>query len=193
MSEHYGDCVPGGALRIGTDDVTALNGELLQKHYKYARPGVEATPWDTREMSIKDPFGNRLVFSEPVARPAGQAGPSMTPLGATSRWVAANRALETESTDPLYRDRFARELAGIDGPAMMSAMRTSMGLMPSSDPDPYLPIRTKFLDDALLRVLRSSNRAGRSRRPLAGRARRRRLRRRTSDGVPDRGVIDVSR
>ena len=42
------------------------------------------------------------------------AGPitSMTGVGLTSRWVAANRALETEHAQPLYRDPLARDLAG---------------------------------------------------------------------------------
>ena len=34
----------------------------------YAKPGVEETPWGSREMSIKDPFGNRVVFVEEVRR-----------------------------------------------------------------------------------------------------------------------------
>lgn len=64
LSEHYGDCVPGSAIRIETDNVDALNRELNGRHYKYAHPGVGDTPWNTREMGIKDPFGNRVVFSQ---------------------------------------------------------------------------------------------------------------------------------
>lgn len=64
LSEHYGDCVPGSAIRIDTDDIDALHGEFSDKRYKYARPGVNATPWGTREINIKDPFGNRVVFSQ---------------------------------------------------------------------------------------------------------------------------------
>ena len=66
LSEHHGDCIPGGAIRIDCDNIDALHSEFIQKKYKYARPGVENTPWRTREMSIKDPFGNRVVFSQPV-------------------------------------------------------------------------------------------------------------------------------
>jgi len=69
LSEHYNDCTPGGALRIDTDAVESLNRELLQKDYKYAKPGVGDTPWQTREMNIKDPFGNRIVFSQPIGPP----------------------------------------------------------------------------------------------------------------------------
>lgn len=64
VSEHHGDCSPGGAVRIEVEDVSALHAELSAKRYKYARPGVERTPWNTREMTITDPFGNRVVLWE---------------------------------------------------------------------------------------------------------------------------------
>jgi uncharacterized glyoxalase superfamily protein PhnB len=66
LSEHYGDGTPGAALRIETDDVDAFQTELMSKRYKYARPGVEDMPWGTRDMSIKDPFGNRLTFTSAI-------------------------------------------------------------------------------------------------------------------------------
>jgi catechol 2,3-dioxygenase-like lactoylglutathione lyase family enzyme len=65
VSEHHGDCSPGSALRIPVDDVEALHAELGAKDYRYAKPGIEDTPWNTREMSIKDPFGNRVTFFSP--------------------------------------------------------------------------------------------------------------------------------
>lgn len=67
LSEHHGDCCPGAALRIEVDDVDALHAELAAKHYGYARPGIDDTPWGSREMAIKDPFGNRLVFTGAVS------------------------------------------------------------------------------------------------------------------------------
>jgi uncharacterized glyoxalase superfamily protein PhnB len=63
LSEHHGDGSPGAALRIETSDLEAFHSELLSKKYKYARPGIETMPWGTREMSVKDPFGNRLTFA----------------------------------------------------------------------------------------------------------------------------------
>jgi catechol 2,3-dioxygenase-like lactoylglutathione lyase family enzyme len=66
LSEHHGDCTPGGAIRIETDDIAALNRKFLQADYKHARPGVEQTPWKTKEMKLTDPFGNRLIFFERV-------------------------------------------------------------------------------------------------------------------------------
>ena len=62
LSEHHGDATPGSALRVMVDDVDALQRELILKQYKFARPGAEDMPWGTRDMSIKDPFGNRLTF-----------------------------------------------------------------------------------------------------------------------------------
>ena len=47
----------------------------------------------------------------------------MTPVGLTSRWIAASRALETESESPLFSYPFARMLSGDVGFAMMAATR----------------------------------------------------------------------
>jgi catechol 2,3-dioxygenase-like lactoylglutathione lyase family enzyme len=66
LSEHYGDCSPGAAVRIDTGDLDAFHAELSARQYKYARPGINEQPWG-REVSVKDPFGNRLVFSAPPA------------------------------------------------------------------------------------------------------------------------------
>lgn len=49
-------------------DDLAFHRELSAKEYKYARPGIEPMPWGTREMSVKDPFGNRLTFSTAADR-----------------------------------------------------------------------------------------------------------------------------
>lgn len=67
LSEHYGDASPGAALRIESDDLDAFQQQLLAANYKHARPQVEPTPWGTREMTVRDPFGNRLVFTSPEA------------------------------------------------------------------------------------------------------------------------------
>lgn len=67
LSEHHGDSCPGSAMRIETSDIESLHAELTAKHYKYARPGIEEMPWGTRDMSVRDPFGNRLTFTAPVA------------------------------------------------------------------------------------------------------------------------------
>jgi uncharacterized glyoxalase superfamily protein PhnB len=64
LSEHYGDSSPGSAVRIETTELDAFQQELAAKRDKYARPGPpQDTPWGTRELVIRDPFGNRLVFA----------------------------------------------------------------------------------------------------------------------------------
>ena len=66
LSEHHGDACPGGAVTIAVSDVDALARELAEKDYRYAKPGVEETPWRTRDLTVVDPFGNRLVFSQAI-------------------------------------------------------------------------------------------------------------------------------
>lgn len=66
LSEHHGDASPGAALRIETTGLDAFQKTLLAKQYRYARPDIEETPWGSRDMSIRDPFGNRLTFTETV-------------------------------------------------------------------------------------------------------------------------------
>jgi uncharacterized glyoxalase superfamily protein PhnB len=67
LSEHHGDCSPGSAMRIDTDDLDGYHAELTAKQYKYYRLGIELMPWGTRDMSVKDPFGNRLTFTAPIS------------------------------------------------------------------------------------------------------------------------------
>lgn len=67
LTEHHGDCCPGAAMRIQTSDVDAYQRELIAKQYGYARPGVDDTPWGSRDMSVKDPFGNRLTFTSAIS------------------------------------------------------------------------------------------------------------------------------
>ena len=64
LSEHHGDASPGAAVRIQAQGIDAYQQQLQAKDYRYAKPDVEDTPWGSREMSIKDPFGNRVVFVE---------------------------------------------------------------------------------------------------------------------------------
>lgn len=66
LSEHHGDGAPGSHLRIKVEDIAALHRELTAKKYRFARPGLEATPWKTKEVTVADPFGNRLTFYEDV-------------------------------------------------------------------------------------------------------------------------------
>jgi uncharacterized glyoxalase superfamily protein PhnB len=67
LSEHHGDGSPGAAMRIETNDLEAFHQQLLAKDYKYARPGIDEMPWGSRDMSVRDPFGNRLTFTSAIS------------------------------------------------------------------------------------------------------------------------------
>ena len=67
LSEHHGDCSPGAALRIEASELTKFQQQLLAKQYKYARPNIVETPWGSQDMSINDPFGNRLTFTNAIS------------------------------------------------------------------------------------------------------------------------------
>ncbi|MDN3556259.1 glyoxalase superfamily protein [Halomonas maura] len=66
LSEHHGDASPGTTLRIEAREIAAFHRELLGAGYRYARPALEAMPWGSSEMSIADPFGNRLIFTSAI-------------------------------------------------------------------------------------------------------------------------------
>ncbi|MDQ3843071.1 MAG: glyoxalase superfamily protein [Bacteroidota bacterium] len=67
LSEHHGDCCPGA--RVFIEDFKGLEAyhkRLLEKKYKYNRPGIEVPFYDSHalEMTVIDPFANRLSFVE---------------------------------------------------------------------------------------------------------------------------------
>lgn len=68
LTEHHGDCCPGAAIRVEVENLELLHSKLFSKQYKFARPGIETTPWHTREVRVGDPFGNRIVFYENVGK-----------------------------------------------------------------------------------------------------------------------------
>ena len=70
--------------------------------------------------------------------------------------AAANRALETDLARPLYRDPFARHLAGDLGWALLGAMRRASWPGYATGPEPYLTVMTRFFDDALRQVVAES-------------------------------------
>jgi uncharacterized glyoxalase superfamily protein PhnB len=64
LSEHHGDCCPGSAVIAYVDDLDAYHAEVTRKGYGFMRPGLENMPWGVRWMSVTDPFGNRIHFSD---------------------------------------------------------------------------------------------------------------------------------
>ncbi|MBS1910903.1 MAG: SAM-dependent methyltransferase [Bacteroidetes bacterium] len=75
------------------------------------------------------------------------------PVSMTSRWVAAARAIESRRPDRLFNDPYAEVLAGSEGFDFMARMAAATG-MPAVDgtspENPYIAIRTRFIDDVIL-------------------------------------------
>ena len=67
LTEHHGDCCPGAALRIEAVGLEAFQRELTAKQYKYSRPAIQEMPWGTKDMTVTDPFGNRLTFTDAIS------------------------------------------------------------------------------------------------------------------------------
>ncbi len=66
LSEHHGDGTPGTNVYVeGIDNLRAYNKQLLDKEYKYMRPGIEPAFWNENIlcMTVIDPFGNRIIFT----------------------------------------------------------------------------------------------------------------------------------
>lgn len=67
LSEHSGDGSPGTNVFIDNfEGLQAYHQELLQKAYKYNRPGIEAPFYDPEALEVKliDPFHNLLILVE---------------------------------------------------------------------------------------------------------------------------------
>lgn len=66
LTEHFGDASPGAHVRIEVDDVGGFASDLAAKCYRYAKPGKpELQPWGTIEITLTDPFANRLTYFSP--------------------------------------------------------------------------------------------------------------------------------
>jgi methyltransferase (TIGR00027 family) len=82
---------------------------------------------------------------------------AMDSLGMTSRLVAAARERESKRADHLFNDPFAGALAGDEGRAMLAMAESVPRQVGSSAPteNPYLSIRTRFLDDVVRNAIQS--------------------------------------
>ena len=64
LSEHHGDGTPGTHVFIRCTGVEAYHKELIDKKYKYNRPGIGETFYGSLAFTVNDPFNNRITFSE---------------------------------------------------------------------------------------------------------------------------------
>jgi catechol 2,3-dioxygenase-like lactoylglutathione lyase family enzyme len=63
LSEHHGDGTPGTAIFCEMSGIAELHHELIDKRYRYYRPGLESEPWGLT-MTVQDGFGNKITFCE---------------------------------------------------------------------------------------------------------------------------------
>jgi hypothetical protein len=64
LSEHHGDANPGAKVFIEFSNIADYHHLLTNKNYKFNKPGLEKSHWDTICMEVIDPFGNKLLFNE---------------------------------------------------------------------------------------------------------------------------------
>jgi uncharacterized glyoxalase superfamily protein PhnB len=64
LSEHHGDSTPGSSVFIWGEGVADYHQELIDKNYKYNRPGLEKTFYDAISFTVHDPFGNKVILNE---------------------------------------------------------------------------------------------------------------------------------
>ena len=66
LSEHSGDGTPGSVVYVTAHGVAELHRELLDKPYKYLRPGLDEGPAGGASVCLLDPFGNTLRIEERI-------------------------------------------------------------------------------------------------------------------------------
>ncbi len=76
-------------------------------------------------------------------------GPAIRNISDTARWVAFYRAIETERSDAIFQDPYARKLAGERGEQIVHALKRGRGQ------SWVMVVRTKLIDDILLQILKS--------------------------------------
>ncbi|MGH9709616.1 MAG: class I SAM-dependent methyltransferase [Candidatus Acidiferrales bacterium] len=74
-------------------------------------------------------------------------GPAIRNVSDTARWVAFYRAMETERADAIFRDPYARKLAGARGEEIVNTLRGGKRQAWA------MIVRTALLDDMLLRTI----------------------------------------
>lgn len=77
----------------------------------------------------------------------------MDPIATTGLYTAMLRARESARPDRLFSDTFAEALAGSQGNDVLAWMEASS---PGASQNPVVPIRTRFFDDTLERILAES-------------------------------------
>ena len=64
LSEHHGDGTPGSVVYVHMTGVRELHRELNDKKYRHNHPGLQQQEWGMTELTVIDPFNNRITFGE---------------------------------------------------------------------------------------------------------------------------------
>lgn len=75
LSEHHGDATPGSAVRIEIPDVQRLQRDLVDSPVYPLRIGLDSEPWGD-DLTVPDPFGNRIIFHTPRSAADQPTGPN---------------------------------------------------------------------------------------------------------------------
>jgi len=70
LSEHHGDGTPGSVAYVYTTGVRDLHRELHDKRYRHNRPDLQEQDWGMTEVTVVDPFNNRITFGERAQKDA---------------------------------------------------------------------------------------------------------------------------
>ncbi|WP_421944836.1 glyoxalase superfamily protein [Pedobacter sp.] len=66
LSEHHGDCAPGAHIHIDCTGLKEFHKQIIDKKYKYNRPGLERTFYGSWAVTVNDPFFNKITFNQPL-------------------------------------------------------------------------------------------------------------------------------
>lgn len=132
----------------------AGDAQALQRFALHASPrnpsGTHAARWSLHDAQLV--IARELKFASWPKLKAHIAASTHPLLPALVD--AADRALETELREPLFRDPLARALAGDEGMALHAALRTTTWPPNAAGPAPEQSILTRYFDDALVRAVR---------------------------------------
>ena len=64
LSEHHGDGTPGASVFVWCDGVEEFHKEIINKKYKYNKPGLAKTSYGSLAVKVIDPFHNQIIFNE---------------------------------------------------------------------------------------------------------------------------------
>jgi catechol 2,3-dioxygenase-like lactoylglutathione lyase family enzyme len=70
LSEHHGDGTPGSVAYVNMTGIRELHRELSEKKYRHNHPGLLEQEWGMTELTVTDPFNNRITFGERTAASA---------------------------------------------------------------------------------------------------------------------------